>query len=94
VIELTKTEKVRVEIGHSGKYVERTVVVVLGHASYSLSKGSHKLITVRLNAAGLKLLRASKGHAFTSELTVTGTGGVKHKPVSLMRLAPLLLAGE
>jgi hypothetical protein len=57
--------------------------VVIGRVGYSLAKGGQKQVSVHLNAAGLKLLRAAHGHTFTSEMTVSSTGGTKHKTVTL-----------
>jgi hypothetical protein len=56
---------------------------LLGKISYTMAKGSHRLLKIPLNATGVKLWRTSKGHHFTCELTWTSTGGTKHKNLTL-----------
>jgi Putative Ig domain len=65
-------------IEHLKKPKNKTKTVTLGNAHYSVSGGGKKVVSVKLNAGGKKLL--AKYHKLVSKLVLTTTG-IK-KPVS------------
>jgi uncharacterized protein (DUF39 family) len=75
--------KVKVEIGHSGKFHFVTQVWLLGKTGYVTGAGTSKSISIVLKGAGLKLVRSFTGHKFSALLTFTSAGGTKHENVSL-----------
>jgi parallel beta-helix repeat protein len=83
ILQLTKKIKVKVEIGHSGKFHFVTQVLLLGKTGYVTGAGTSKSISIVLKGAGLKLVRSFKGHKFSALLTFTSAGGTKHENVSL-----------
>jgi parallel beta-helix repeat protein len=83
ILQLTKKIKVKVEIGHSGKFHFVTQVLLLGKTGYVTGAGTSKSISIVLKAAGLKLVRSLNGHKFIAVLTFTSAGGTRHENVSL-----------
>jgi parallel beta-helix repeat protein len=82
ILQLTKTVRVKVEIGHSGKFHFVTEVVLLGKTGYVTGAGSSKSISIALKAAGLKFVPL-KGHKVTVLLTITSAGGTRHETITL-----------
>jgi parallel beta-helix repeat protein len=83
ILQLTKTVKVKVEIGHSGKFHVVTEVLLLGKTGYVTGAGTSKSISIALKAAGLKLVGPLKGHKVTVLLTFTSAGGTRHETVTI-----------
>jgi hypothetical protein len=54
----------------------KRVSTVIGRASYSLRAGSSHAVKIKLTAAGLRLLRDSRGHRLSVVLTATVVGGM------------------
>ncbi len=82
ILQLTKKIRVKVEIGHSGKFHFVTEVLLLGKTGYATGAGSAKSISIVLKGTGLKLVRSLIGHKFTAVLTFTSAGGTRHENVS------------
>jgi hypothetical protein len=83
MLEPTKTISTKVERGHSKRYAIRRTVLVLGKVRYAVAKGSQRQFSIRLNAAGVKLLNAAKGRRVKCDLKVTSAAGVKRESISL-----------
>jgi hypothetical protein len=54
----------------------KRVSTVIGRANYSLRAGSSHAVKIKLTAAGLRLLRDSRGHRLPVVLTATVVGGM------------------
>jgi parallel beta-helix repeat protein len=84
-LELTKTVKTKIRIGHTKKYRTKSTVKDLGKTSYSVAAGSKRTFSVRLNATGVKLIRAAKGRRYSCELVITSAAGSKREMISFNR---------
>lgn len=82
ILQLTKKIKVKVEIGHSGKFHFVTEVLLLGKTGYATGAGTAKSYSIVLKNGALKLVRSLTGHKFTAVLTFTSAGGTRHENVS------------
>ena len=82
VLQLTKGIRVKVEIGHSGKFHFVTENLLLGKSGYVTGAGTTKTISIVLKGAGLRLVRSLNGHKFTALLTITSAGGTKHETIT------------
>jgi hypothetical protein len=79
---LTKGIKVKVEIGHTGKFHFVLRALLIGKASYVTGAGTSKKVSIVLNGPGLKLVKSFSGHKFTALLTFTSAGGTKHETIT------------
>jgi hypothetical protein len=82
ILQLTKKIKVKVEIGHTGKFHFVTENLLLGKTGYATGPGTSKSISIVLKGAGLKFVESFSGHKFTGLLTFTSAGGTKHETVT------------
>jgi IPT/TIG domain-containing protein/FG-GAP repeat protein len=79
------TLAVRVKL--KGAHAKRYKTVVIGTASFSISPGKTKLITVRLNAAGRSRLRAANRRGLAARLTIlVSTPGPRRALTHAIRL--------
>jgi parallel beta-helix repeat protein len=58
---------------------------VLGRAGYAVAAGAKREISLPLNAAGLKTLRATRAGRITCVLTITSAAGTKRETISLTK---------
>jgi parallel beta-helix repeat protein len=84
-LELTKTLKTKTEVGHTNKYRTKSTVEDLGKTRYSVAAGSKRAFSVKLNATGMKLVRAAKGRRYSCELVITSAAGTKREMISFDR---------
>jgi len=84
ILQLTKKIRVKVEIGHTGKFHFVTENLLLGKTSYVTGTGTAKKITIVLKGASLKFVESFGGHKFSAFLTFTSAGGTKHETVTFI----------
>jgi hypothetical protein len=84
-LELAKTVTVKVEIGHTKKYRNKSVTTDLGKLGYTVAAGQSERFTIRLNAAGLKLAKAVKGSRYSCTLIITTSAGTTREGVSFKK---------
>ena len=84
-LELTKTVVTKVKIGKTKKYKNKTTVVNLGKARYSVAAGQAHKFTIRLNATGLKMAKAVKGKRYTCTLVITTSAGTTKEGISFKK---------
>jgi hypothetical protein len=84
ILQLTKVIKVKVEIGHTGKFHFVSKVLLLGKTTYVTGAGTTKKISIALKSAGLALVRSLGGHKFSAVLTFTSAGGTKHETITFI----------
>jgi len=82
---LTKTVTTRVEIGHTKKYRTKSTVEDLGKTRYAVQAGAKRAFSVKVNATGLKIMRAAKGRRYSCELVITSAAGTKREMISFDR---------
>jgi hypothetical protein len=89
---LTLTAKVKAKVkrkikGHT-KTVNGTKTVTLGSATYSLSAGKAKTLSVKLSKAGLKLLDAAHNHRLKSSASAKPSSGKTISKTVTLTAAP------
>jgi hypothetical protein len=82
VLLLTKVIKVKVEIGHTGKFHLISRNLLLGRTNYVTGAGTAKKISIVLKGAGLALVHSLGGHKFTALLTFTSASGTKRESIT------------
>jgi parallel beta-helix repeat protein len=84
-LQLTKTVTTKVEIGSTKKYRTKSTVEILGRTRYSVAAGAKRAFSVKLNANGVKHLRAAKERRYTCELAITSAAGTTRRALSFAR---------
>jgi hypothetical protein len=84
-LELTKTVKTKVQIGHTKKYRTKSTVEDLGKTRYAVAAGAKRAFSVKLNATGMKLVRAAEGRRYSCWLVITSAAGTKREMISFDR---------
>jgi hypothetical protein len=84
-LELTKTVTTRIEIGHTERSRTKSTIEDLGKTRYSVAAGAKRAFSLRLNAAGVQLMRTAKGRRYSCELVITSAAGTKREMISFDR---------
>jgi parallel beta-helix repeat protein len=81
-LELTKTVKTKIQVGHTKRYRTKSTVEDLGKTHYAVAAGAKRAFSIKLNATGVKLIQTAKGHRYSCQLVITSAAGTKRETIS------------